>query len=115
MLDHMKFAEDNDVSAELAKKIIDILDAKWLDPAALSSVLWRMESIINKEIQKEKMEWMTEAELNKLINEAVEANISRVSSSSVCRRETPKRAAASFKTGSWFWSVTCSFRVTYVP
>lgn len=71
MLDHKKFAEDNDISAELAKKIIDILDDKWLDPAALSSVLWRMEDAIKKEIVKEKIEEMTEKELNKIINDAI--------------------------------------------
>ncbi len=71
MLDHLKFAEDNEISADLAKKIIDILDAKGLDPAWLSSVLYQLERNILDASVKEKIESSSEEELNSMINEAV--------------------------------------------
>ena len=87
MLDHLKFAEDNDVSADLAKKIIDILDSKGLDPAWLSSVLYQLERNILQAGVKEKLENSSEEELNSLINEAVEESEKYMSENNITFNE----------------------------
>jgi len=71
MLDYLKFSEDNDISSELAKKIIDILDSMGLDPASLWSVIYELERNILDATVKATIESSSEDELNTMINEAV--------------------------------------------
>lgn len=64
------------ITPELAKKIIDALDKKWLDARDVSNVLYRLETMIQEEALKDKLNKASEDQLDDIIDNIIVQRIS---------------------------------------
>lgn len=87
-----KFAEDTGVSSDLAKRVIDLLDERDMDPTELNTLLWKMRDFAMKSYVPELLEQMEDDEINSLIDQMVmdKAMWDRRCPTDVCCSETPK-------------------------
>ncbi len=71
MIDIQKFSEETKVTPQLAKKIIDNLQAKWLDIEMFNSVLWEIKCMIKNTAIAEKLNKSTDEDIGMAIDEII--------------------------------------------
>lgn len=64
-----KFSEENKISQDLAKKILDALYLQWYDAKSFDRVLYRMRSSLEKKVIPDLMEKMNNAQIEQIIQE----------------------------------------------